>query len=158
MKMPVIIDGHNLLWAVQNTEEQKSITDITLCRLLDSYIGLVKQNAEIIFDGTGPPNKAEFETIKNLDVTFSGRSCDCDTVIEQRILASTSPKLLTIVSSDRRLRDAAAARKEMSVKVEDFWEEVKKRLSRQKTAKEPPGKRSGLTESETELWLKIFDL
>ena len=156
--MPVIIDGHNLLWAVQGIEDDPSITDIGLCRVLDKYFGLVGDNAEIIFDGTGPLNTSEFAGIKNLQVSFSGRSSDCDTVIEQRIFDSTAPGHLTIVSTDRRLRDAADDRKAISLKVEDFWDEVKKRLSRQRPDKEPPGKRYGLTQSETELWMKIFHL
>ena len=156
--MPVIIDGHNLLWAVQGIEDDPSITDIGLCRVLDRYFGLVGQNVEIIFDGTGPLNTSEFAGIRNLQVSFSGRSSDCDTVIEQRILDSTAPGHLTIVSTDRRLRDAADDRKAVSVKVEDFWDEVKKKLSRQRPDKEPPGKRYGLTQSETELWMRIFHL
>ena len=157
--MPVIIDGHNLLWAVQGIEDDSSLTDIGLCRILDRYFAIVKQQAEIIFDGPGAPgNKTEFAGIRNLQVSFSGRASDCDTVIEQRILDSTAPKHLTIVSTDRRLRDAADAAKAISVKVEDFWDEVKKQLSRPRPDKEPPGKRSGITESETELWLKIFHL
>lgn len=159
--MPFIIDGHNLLWAVQNLEEAPSITDIALCQILDGYFGLIsprRVGGEIIFDGPGPLNKTEFKTIRNIDVTFSGRASDCDTVIENRILASTAPKQLTIVSTDRRLRDAAKARKATSIKSEDFWDEVKKRLSKQKPGKEPPGKRRGLTQSETELWLKTFGL
>jgi predicted RNA-binding protein with PIN domain len=156
--MPVIIDGHNLLWAIRNTEDGISITDAMLCRILDSYFGLVSEKAEIIFDGTGPRNKTEFNNIRNLEVTFSGRAIDCDSVIEQRILASTAPKLLTVVSSDRRLRNAAAARKAAAVKSEDFWKNVEKQLSRQRKNKEPAAKRAGLTESETELWLKTFDL
>ena len=159
--MPFIIDGHNLLWCIQNAEEDKSITDVALCRILDSYFCMIsprRVGGEIIFDGPGPLNKTEFETIRNIDVTFSGRASDCDTVIENKISASTAPKLLTIVSTDRRLRNAAEARKATSVKSEDFWDEVKKRLSKQKPAKEPPGKRRGLTQSETELWLKTFGL
>jgi predicted RNA-binding protein with PIN domain len=156
--MPVIIDGHNLLWSIKNTEDCTSITDAAMCRILDSYFGLVGEKAEIIFDGIGPPNKTEFDNIKNLEVTFSGRRTDCDTVVEQRILNSTAPKRLTIVSSDRRLRDAARARRATAIKSEDFWSEIKKQLSRQKKNKEPTAKRGGLTESETELWLKTFGL
>jgi hypothetical protein len=156
--MPVIIDGHNLLWAVQSIEDDPSITDIGLCRVLDRYFGLAGLNGEIIFDGTGPLNKTEFAAIRNLQVSFSGRASDCDAIIEQRILESSAPKLLTIVSTDRRLREAADDRKAVSVKVEDFWDKMKKQLNRQKPDKEPPGKRSGLTESETELWMKIFHL
>ncbi len=156
--MPVIIDGHNLLWAIRDPEDGTSVTDAGLCRILDIYFGLVGSHAEIIFDGIGPPNKTEFDNIKNLEVTFSGRNNDCDTVIEQRILASTAPKNLTVVSSDRRLRDAASARKAIAVKSEDFWNEVKKQLSRQRKSKEPTAKRGGLTDSETELWLKTFGM
>jgi predicted RNA-binding protein with PIN domain len=164
--MPVIIDGYNLLWAIQNIEDDPAITDVALCRMLDRYFTLSGGAAEIIFDGPGPPllrdalrqNKSEFDNVKNLIVTFSGRANDCDTVIESRILESTAPKLLTVVSTDRRLREAANARKAISVSSEDFWDEVKKRFSRQKKSKEPPGKRGGLTESETELWLKTFGI
>ena len=156
--MPAIIDGHNLLWLIRNLEEDKSITDVGLCRVLDVYFGLTNESAEIIFDGIGPPNKSGFDGVRNLKITFSGRSSDCDTLIENRILDSTAPKRLTIVSSDRRLRDAADSRKAIAVKSEDFWDEVQKRISRHKPGKEPAGKRKGLTQSETELWLREFGI
>ncbi|MBN2019988.1 MAG: NYN domain-containing protein [Sedimentisphaerales bacterium] len=156
--MPTIIDGHNLLWAVQNLEDTPAVTDAALCRILDGYFGLKREAAEIIFDGPGPLNKSEFVNLKNIEVTFSGRATDCDNIIEDRILASTAPKRLTIVSTDRRLRNAAEAKKAISIKCEDFWDEVKKRLSKHKPGNEPPGKRKGLTESETELWLKVFGI
>ena len=156
--MPVIIDGYNLLRSIQNIEESTFISDIGLCRILDSYFGLAGDKAEIIFDGIGPPNKSEFSNIKNIEISFSGRTSDCDTIIEHRIQDSTAPKRLTIVSSDRRLRDAARRRKAASVKSEDFWEMMKKQLSRRRPGKEPAAKRSGLTESETELWLETFGL
>lgn len=154
--MPVIIDGHNLLWSIQNPEEGISVTDTGLCKLLDRYFGIMGDKAEIIFDGIGPPDKTEFNSIRNIEVTFSGRNTDCDTIIEHRIRDSTAAKRLTIVSSDRRLRDAAESRKAISQKCEDFWQEVQKLLAKQKKSKEPSGKRTGLTDSETELWLKQF--
>jgi len=65
---------------------------------------------------------------------------------------------LTIVSSDRRLRKAALARKATTVKSEVFWKEVQKQLSRKRPKKEPEEKRQGLTESETDKWLEFFGL
>jgi hypothetical protein len=156
--MAVIIDGHNLLWLIRNQEEDQSITDVGLCRLLDVYFGLTNESAEIIFDGIGPPDKSGFDGIRNLDITFSGRATDCDTLVENKILESTAPKRLIIVSSDRRLRDAADDRKATAIKSEDFWEMVKKRISKYKPGKEPAQKRKGLTQSETELWLKEFGI
>ena len=156
--MPVIIDGHNLLWAIQNPDDDTSITDTAMCQALDIYFGLTRDKAEIIFDGIGPPDKSGFNNICNLEITFSGRNTDCDAIIEQRILDSTAPAHLTIVSTDRRIRDAASARKATSVQSDEFWTIVIKRLSKQKRGKEPAGKRAGLTESETQLWLKTFGL
>jgi len=156
--MPVIIDGHNLLWSIQNPEEGISVTDAGLCKLLDRYFGITGDKAEIIFDGIGPPDKTEFNSVRNIEITFSGRNTDCDTIIEHRIRDCSALKLLTIVSSDRRLRDAAESRKAISLKCEDFWAEVQKKLSKQKKSKEPSGKRTGVTDSETELWLKAFGL
>jgi predicted RNA-binding protein with PIN domain len=156
--MPVIIDGHNLLWAIQNPDEDISITDVTMCQALDTYFAITRDKAEIVFDGIGPPDKSGFNNMSNLEITFSGRNTDCDSIIEQRILDSTAPAHLTIVSTDRKIRDAAAARKAVSVQSDEFWGIVTKRLSKQKRGKEPAAKRTGLTQSETELWLRTFGL
>ena len=154
-----IIDGHNLLRAVQrSSEEFESISDVQLCQIVGRYLKLTGKNGEIVFDGTGPPDKSGFDNISNLEVFFAGLATDADTAIEDKIKASTAPKRLTVVSSDRRLRDAARARKAASVKSQVFWANLQKQLSRKRTIKEPPAKRQGLTESETEQWLKFFDL
>jgi predicted RNA-binding protein with PIN domain len=156
--MPVIIDGHNLLWAIQNPDEDASVTDTAMCQALDTYFSITRDKAEIIFDGIGPPDKTGFNNLNNLDVTFSGQNTDCDSIIEERILDSTAPTHLVIVSTDRQIRGAAAARKATSVLSDEFWAMVTKRLSKQKRGKEPSQKRTGLTESETNLWLKAFGL
>ncbi|MHC4643679.1 MAG: hypothetical protein ACYS32_18715, partial [Planctomycetota bacterium] len=81
-----------------------------------------------------------------------------DTVIEDKISLNTAPRRLRIVSSDRRLRKAARARKATSIKSEVFWNNMQKQLSRRKVAKEPTAKRRGLSESETRQWLDIFGI
>jgi len=157
--MPLIIDGHNLLWAVQKAGEgAESISDIQLCWIVGRYLKQTGESGEIVFDGTGPVDKSQFDNITNLQVLFVGRATDADSVIEQKIEVSTAPRRLTVVSSDRRLRNAARARKATAVKSEVFWNDVAKQLSRKRAAKEPPEKRLGLTESETQQWLRIFGL
>jgi len=157
--MPLIIDGHNLLWAVQKAGEgAESISDIQLCRIVGRYLKQIGESGEIIFDGTGPTDKSGFDNITNLQVLFVGGATDADTVIEQKIKICTAPRRLAVVSSDRRLRKAAQTRKSAAVKSEVFWNDVAKQLSRKKAAKEPAQKRLGLTESETQQWLKFFGL
>jgi predicted RNA-binding protein with PIN domain len=152
-----IIDGYNLLHAILKAEEApRAIGDVELCRIVARYLKLIGRSGEMIFDGTGPPDKSGFDGISNLEVLFGGLSADADTVIEDKISASTSPKRLTIVSSDRRLRKAARTRRCSSLKSEAFWDNVRKQLKRRRPAREPAAKRHGLSESETNQWLDVF--
>ena len=157
--MPFIVDGYNLLHFIQKASEDfGAISDVQFCRIISEYLRQISEKGEVIFDGTGPRDKTGFDNISNLEVFFSGLRSDADTVIEDKIKASTAPRRLTIVSSDRRLRDAARKRRATSVKSQVFWDDVQKQLSRKTKVKEPLAKREGLSEGETELWLKIFDL
>ena len=155
-----IIDGHNLLWALDQTLGEREITtEIELCRALSRYFAATDEQGQVVFDGSGPNDTTEFEAIANPEVFFAGFRYDADGVIEERIKASTSPRQLTVVSSDRRLRKAAAARKATTIKCDRFWEQVKKELARPTPReKEPEAKREGLTESETDKWLEVFGL
>jgi len=152
-----IIDGNNLLHTIFKIEEDTgAISDIGLCRILSRYFKLTGEKGEIVFDGTGPPDKSRFDNISNIEVSFAGLGTDTDTVIEDKIRASTAPKGLTIVSSDRRLRSAAHTRRATATKSDVFWNDVQKQLSRKRPIKEPTEKRQGLNEGETEQWLEFF--
>ena len=152
-----IIDGHNLLHTVYKLDgDSGAISDVGLCRILGMYFTLTGEKGEMIFDGTGPPEKSGFDNISNLEVFFAGIGTDADTVIEDKISASTAPKRLTIVSSDRRLRKAARTRKATSMKSDVFWNDVLKQLGRKRPVKEPTEKRQGLSEGETDQWLEFF--
>jgi len=155
-----IIDGNNLLWALHESFEDREIkTEVELCRVLSQYFGQIGGTGQIVFDGAGPADKNEFNTIDNLEVYFAGFHCDADTVIEEKITADTSPRRLTVVSSDRRLRKAAGERKAMALKAEDFWQQVRRELARRNPKRrEPEEKREGLTDGETDKWLEVFGL
>ena len=158
--MMTIIDGTNLLWAIQDAHEEREITtEVQLCRVLDRYFAQVAEEGEIVFDGAGPSDKSVFDVVGRLNVAFSGFNCDADTVIEEKVLANTAPRRLTVVSSDRRLRKAAAQRKAVALKSDAFWAQVLRELNRKKPArKEPEEKRDGLTKGEAERWMDIFGL
>ncbi len=157
--MPLIIDGYNLLHSIHKAnEDSDAISNAQLCRIVDIFLTQTRQKGEIIFDGAGPPDKSTFDNMSKLDVFFAGPGRDADTVIENKIRASTDAKRLTVVSSDRRILRAAQARKAAVIKSNVFWDNLQKELSRKKTAREPAAKRRGLSEGETEQWLRIFGL
>ncbi len=157
--MPFIIDGHNLLHSIHKVgEDFESISDVQLCWMVGRYLKLTGESGEIIFDGTGPRDKSAFDSVTNLDVLFAGPAGDADTAIEEKIRVCTAPRRLTVVSSDRRLRKAAGARRATAVKSEVFWSDVQKQLRRKKRLKEPAEKHFGLSEGETKQWLEFFGL
>jgi hypothetical protein len=157
----VIIDGHNLLWAVQGMADgpDEGISDVGLCRAVGLYLRRVKESGELIFDGPGPRDKSDFDNIVGIEVLFAGLGSDADTIIEGKIAANTAPRGLTVVSSDNRLRKAARARRANSVKSEDFWDRLVGELERRRRgAEEPNGKKHGLSEGETDQWLDFFGM
>jgi predicted RNA-binding protein with PIN domain len=155
----IIIDGHNLLHSIAKKDQESGpISDVQLCRMISRYLKAIGETGEIIFDGTGPRDKSQFDNITNLEVFFAGLGSDADTVIEDKIRINTAPKRLSIVSSDRRLRKKAQARKATAVKSEVFVDNLQKQLRRKKPVKEPEAKRSGLSESETNQWLDFFGI
>lgn len=150
-----------MLWAVMGVAEgPEEISDVRLCWVVGRYLKRIGEAGEIVFDGTGPRDKSDFDNIDGVEVLFAGFGTDTDTVIEDKIKANTAPRRLTVVSSDRRLRKAARARRANAVKSEAFWSELQGELARKRVAgrQEPMGKEHGLSEGETEQWLEFFGL
>jgi len=157
--MPFIIDGHNLSHAAADIQrDYEPVGEVRLCRIISRYFAAIGEKGQIVFDGTGPAEKHPFDHIAHLEVSFAGIGSNADTVIEGKIKASTAPNRLIVISSDRRIIKAARARRAASLKSKVFWTEVKKRLMQKEKFKEPPEKKTGLTESETKQWLEFFGL
>jgi predicted RNA-binding protein with PIN domain len=157
--MPYIIDGSNLLRAIESDDERfEPVDQYRLCWTLSRFLGRISEQGQLIYDGTGPQDKQRLDNIHNLEVCFAGPRSDTDTVIEEIIKASANPKDLVIVSSDRRLRRAAVQRRAQALRSEVFWETVLKEMQKKRAPSEPTSKRHGLSESETEHWLDVFDI
>lgn len=157
--MLVIIDGHNLLWSVyKDSHEFDLSTELQLCRLISRYLRATGDKGQIVFDGRGPAEKDFFGSVADLEVVFAGVATDADTVIENKISASSAPRDLTIVSSDRRIIKAARAAKATALKSEEFWGMLKGRLARKQKNEEPPEKQRGLDQAQTQKWLEFFGL
>lgn len=157
--MPYLIDGYNLLRAVQGIhEEYAEIAESGLCRILSEYIRIKRSRGQIVFDGIGPPDRSVLCGYGNLEVFFSGQRLEADDVIEDKIEDNTAPKSLIVVSTDRRIRAAANSRRAVAVRSDLFFDDVIKVLDKSKITPEPKQKREGLTQAETDEWMDIFDL
>lgn len=157
--MPYLIDGYNLLWAIKKNDEHfEPVEDADMCEMLDRFLRQIGDTGEVVFDGVGPPDKGPFKGLPQLRVLFSGVGVEADTVIEDKLAASLSPKKLQVVSNDRRVRSASQKSKAVTWSSETFWQRVESQLNRKRPAPEPPGKRAGINDTETKAWLQMFDL
>lgn len=155
--MPIIIDGYNLLRWVQKLDPvYATLDEASLCRMISQYLVRTRSLAQVIFDGMGPPDKRELANIANMEVYFSGPDCEADDIIEEKILESSAPKGLVIVSSDRKVRAVAQRKKTTSVKSNYFWLSLIEQLDKKPPVPEPKEKRNGISEHETDQWLDEF--
>ena len=157
--MSVLIDGYNLLRLIQSYEEYHQFTDVEMVVAVSDYLFKIHRRGTIIFDGTGPRDKSELQSYRNVDVVFSGLNKEADDLIEEIIWSNTAPKKLLVVSTDRRIRNAAKKRKTLSVRSDFFWELVCHELEKPEgPPPEPNEKKHGITEAETRVWMRWFGL
>lgn len=162
--MQYIFDGHNLLFAVRGSGEQFASLSVEattqfLCHILEEYLILKKSRGILFYDGEGPMDKQFFNGFSRLNVEFSGDYYEADDFVEGEIEASSAPKQLIVVSSDRKIRNTARRRRATSLASLDFWFDVIKEIDKPKAKiKEPAAKRQGITSSEVSYWMKYLKI
>ncbi len=159
--MRYLIDGYNLLHAtgdlVGRTERPHGLEKARRA-LLGRLIALHGDNigcVTVVFDARNAPPGAEFQhDYKGVHVLFAVRE-EADDLIETLIGQESSPRQLTIVSDDHRLKDAARRGHCASVGCLDYLEQVGRKASARpvpESPKEPPV----LSAEETQSWLAEF--
>ena len=158
--MAYLIDGHNLVFAIRGFgEEFAGMDEEVMCAVMNEYFSRIRDDAFVIFDGTGPVDKSYFYSFSNLSVKFSGEDYEADDIVIDEIEADSAPRRLVVVSSDRKLRFAASKRRSTSLSSDEFWLMVVENLNRPVRKKaEPKEKRSGITAAETDDWMRIFGI
>ncbi len=128
----ILIDGYNLIF--QCGLEGRSRTPASLQRarrrlageLKVNLAGPVLQRTAIIFDATRLP-VGESQAIRiedGLTIIYALDHEDADTLIELLIQKNSTPKKLTVVSSDHRLHKAAIRRKSTPVDSDQWFDQI----------------------------------
>ncbi len=159
--MPFLFDGYNVYHAACKLGEQwVSIVPIALCGLIAEDMQRLRDHGVIVFDGRIPRGRPErVDPEGYVRIVYSGVSSDADSEIEYLIKKNTAPRRLVVVSSDRRIRQAARRRRARSLSAVEYLMEMINRANRPvRRSKEPPEKRSGLIEGDVDMWLNIFGI
>ena len=165
----LIIDGYNLLYAAGMGRASYGPGDLERCRrrlqifLADKLTVAELARASVIFDARLPPPDApRLQMHGSLRILFASPHGDADLFIEELLAAHSSPKQVTLVSSDHRLQKVARQRQAKHVDSEVFFDTLDRRRPRGKPdaadlSQEAAQKMSGgLSETEVAYWLAMF--
>lgn len=125
--MPVLVDAYNVLHATGVLPPDLAGMDLVdLAHLIaDSRYG--RRRVILVCDG-GPLASREPEPLSEgpdgLWVFYAGPGRDADGAIEAMVAASTAPRRVTVVSSDRRVRQAGRRRRCAVVTADEFLEHL----------------------------------
>lgn len=116
----------------------------------------------VVFDARDAPEHLPSETRhKGLSVEYADDVDEADDRIEQIIARHSAPKTLSVVSSDRRIRQAARRRRALTLSSDEFWTQLddRKDRARRNAARKPSGPPPEIkpeAESDREHWLRAF--
>ncbi len=165
--MRTLIDGYNLMYAMGLLGKRLGPDGLRKARhrflndLADALGPVDAYQTTVVFDASAPPGNAPVETRhKGLTVLFAAGDASADERIERLVAAHTSPKSLTVVSSDHRIRLAAARRKAQPLSTDEFWSLLEARKRRKPdeppAPAESPARDVALSPQESSYWLNEF--
>jgi uncharacterized protein len=164
--MAIIIDGYNLLYASGILGRGRGPGYLERSRqallnfLAESLEEKEIKSCVVVFDSSDSAPKGLPRTVthRGIVVKYASGLPSADELIEHLIQADSSPRKLTVVSSDHRLHRAAKRRKATPTD-SDIWfqQVVRRRVERQRSADQPTAKPDApSTPSEINFWLRTF--
>jgi len=163
-----LIDGYNVMHAGGRLGPKLGREGFRRARrrfLNELVAALPTEEAEattVVFDASVPPGDFKLdERYQGLQVLFALGDENADARIEQLIAAHSTPKALTVVSSDRRIRQAAHRRRAIVLTAEDYWIRLDNLRDRQRRRREQMPARSKSANrdrapDDAALWREVF--
>lgn len=125
--MAMYVDGYNA------THEPRlaGLSEGGLCRAIARAAEVMRWRGplRVVCDGNPKPGGSDRSPEANVDLLFSGRQESADDVIIRLIQASSAPRQLIVVSSDRVIQKAANRRKAIVWSSSHFARELGEALS-----------------------------
>ena len=166
--MRIVIDGYNLMYAKGlmdrtfgpeglHKARQRFLSDLAAAFGPMELAGIV-----VVFDAAHPPpNRPRSAVYRGITVLFAVDDENADERIEKLIAAHSTPKTLTVVSSDARVRQAAERRRARAVSADAFLADLVERRPRIDAAAPPASaedraKQNGLAPAESRFWMETF--
>jgi predicted RNA-binding protein with PIN domain len=168
LPMRILIDGYNLMYArglLGGTRRPASLHRVRtrfLNELVQALSPVDAHQTTVVFDASLAPAELPSETThKGLTILYAVGDENADARIEILIAHHSTPKTLTVVSSDNRVRQAASRRKAKVLTSEEFLETLdeQERKSGRPAPTQPSAeamREKVLSEEERAFWQDTF--
>ena len=149
--MPFLIDGHNVIAALDDIDLEDPHDEAKLVMRLRAWTGSVNRKAIVVFDGGLPGGPSQTLSTVDVKVVFAARHhTNADRVIRERVRALPDAGNWTVVSSDHEVRDQARDAGARTLTAQEFVEVLERPV---RPEKEKP---DTISEAEVAAWLAIF--
>ena len=98
-----IVDGNNVMGQTPGWHRDKSAARRNLVHQLADFARIKKTRVTVVFDGEPDQMMPEASAFRGVKILYAARGSDADTRIERMVEASSDPRGLTVVTSDRHL-------------------------------------------------------
>lgn len=157
--MNYLIDGHNLIGKMGDISLSDPDDELQLVRRLQRWVARdVKRHVLVIFDGGVRAGKDPHLSSARLQIFFAPAEQSADTLLVRRINRVKNPVEYTLISSDRAILAAAAAKKMPFLRAEQFATQIglERKPATVEALDEDESDNPQLTEAEITEWLALF--
>jgi len=149
--MPFLIDGHNIIAAMESIELDDPNDEAKLVMKLRAWFSHIRKKAVLIFDGGVPGGPSPTLSTGDVKVIFAARHHTiADRIIRERLRALPDAANWTVISSDHEVLDAARSTGAKTMTAQEFADMIE---HPPQADKEKP---DAISAAEVEAWLQIF--
>ncbi len=163
--MPLLIDGYNVLFELGWLSPGRAapgVLELRRRRLLGflaaSLPPQLREKTIVVFDAAqAPADLPRRQHYQGITILFSATRQEADELLEELIAGEGTPSALEVVSSDRRIRQAAQRRGARSTGSRQWMERVaRERFQRQNQRAPEPEKPQAPPPDEVQFYMDIF--
>jgi len=158
--MPVLVDGYNLLHALRDSRwGTPAVGRAMLCKLLGDWSAATGEPVTIVFDGNRPEDAVAGQLgDPRIAVHYSGGTRNADVLIGEVVGASSAPRRLLVVSSDREVQRSARRREALVTTSQEFCGRMMRDLQADAARRsgDPGIKGKALDKTSRDDWLRQF--
>lgn len=155
--MPFLIDGHNLIGAMPDLRLEDPDDEARLVERLQRLAMRTGRRITVVFDRGAPGGGASWPSRGGVTVRFAPSGMTADELLIRQIQAERNPRGLIVVSSDRRVQEAARRRGAAIWSALQFLDYMQRRLGAQPSARAvEEEKPEAVDEGELEHWIELF--